>query len=438
MKLLTRRTLAAATVALGGRALFPSGTVLASPCAGHAPRLSPSEVRATSVPCDDPTIVLPWTNLALDLITIHRPNPVRVGRALALLHVALHDALVIAGNARTSSPRAIPLLIEANAFSLRRAAKQTGAIPNERAAVASAASIVLPYLFPNEPSARFSALVAEATSAEFASRREIEAGQAIGAAVGQRVVARGLLDGADAAPGGFERPASPGVWQPTPPDFAPQPVEPLAGRWQTWVLPNAQVYRPAPPPPYRSPAWRAEMNAVQEAVAYRTEQQAAAVHFWAGGAGTVTPGGLWVEIARELIVRDQLDALQAARTLALTSIAMADAFLCCWDAKYAYWLLRPITADPTLDVLIPTPPFPSYTSGHSTISAAAATVLGHLFPRDAAKLETMALEAKNSRLWAGIHYPIDNDMGALGGGMVGRMVVSFGGKQSEDAGGGLG
>ena len=49
--------------------------------------------------------------------------------------------------------------------------------------------------------------------------------------------------------------------------------------------------------------------------------------------------------------------------LALTSVAMADAFICCWDAKYAYWTARPITADPTLDVLIPTPPFPSYTSG---------------------------------------------------------------------------
>ena len=76
----------------------------------------------------------------------------------------------------------------------------------------------------------------------------------------------------------------------------------------------------------------------------------------------------------------------AARVLALTSVAMADGFICCWDAKYTYWTERPITADPTLDVLIPTPPFPSYTSGHSTISTAAATVLGHLFPEDEADL----------------------------------------------------
>jgi membrane-associated phospholipid phosphatase len=74
-------------------------------------------------------------------------------------------------------------------------------------------------------------------------------------------------------------------------------------------------------------------------------------------------------------------------------------------------------------VLIPTPPFPSYTSGHSTISTAAATVLGHLFPTEAEDLAAKAIEAKNSRLWAGIHFPIDNEVGATGGGMVGRLVA---------------
>jgi membrane-associated phospholipid phosphatase len=137
----------------------------------------------------------------------------------------------------------------------------------------------------------------------------------------------------------------------------------------------------------------------------------------------VTPGGLWIEIARDLVVRDGLDSLRAARVMALTSIAIADGFVCCWDAKYTYWTARPITADPTLDVLIPTPPFPSYTSGHSTVSAAAATVLGHLFPSDAAALDGRADEAKNSRLWAGIHFPVDNDMGASGGAQLGRLIV---------------
>ena len=159
-------------------------------------------------------------------------------------------------------------------------------------------------------------------------------------------------------------------------------------------------------------------------MARRTPEQEAAVQFWAGTPGTVTPAGLWIEIARDLIVRDGLDAAHAARVLALVSVAMADSFICCWDAKYTYWTERPITADPSLDVLIPTPPFPSYTSGHATASTAAATVLGYLFPDDASILLERAEEAKQSRLWAGIHFPIDTDMGALGGGMIGRLVVA--------------
>ena len=203
-------------------------------------------------------------------------------------------------------------------------------------------------------------------------------------------MARGKADGSDASWDGSGRLTDPGSWQPTPPGYFQQPAEPLAGTWRTWVLASGDQYRPAPPPPYQSPAWKAELAAVQEAVARRTPEQEAAVRFWAGGPGTVTPAGLWIEIARDLIVRDGLDAPHAARVLALTSVAMADGFICCWDAKYTYWTERPITADPSLDVLIPTPPFPSYTSGHSTISTAAATVLGYLFPDDEADLAARA------------------------------------------------
>ena len=162
---------------------------------------------------------------------------------------------------------------------------------------------------------------------------------------------------------------------------------------------------------------------MQEAVARRTSDQETLVKKWAGGAGTVTPAGLWIQIARDLIIRDGLDTPLAARALALTSVAMADGFICCWDAKYAFWTERPITADPTLDVLIPTPPFPSFTSGHATASTAAATVLGHLFPADEADLLAKAAEATQTRLWAGIHFPIDCDVGAVGGGMVGRLAI---------------
>ena len=376
---------------------------------------------------DDPTVVLPWTNLALDLIRLHAPNPIRAGRALALLHVALHDTLVATLDARAAYPRSGPGTDKA-IVPLGQRVPGDSSFPSEHAAVATAAATVLAYLFPAEPDGTFAELADEAAASRLlagrAFRSDIEAGQALGAAIGERAVARGNADGSDAPWDGSGRLTGAGHWQPTPPGFFQQPVEPMAGTWRPWVLASGDQYRPAPPPPARSPAWQAELAAVQDATGRRTPEQEAAVHFWAGGPGTVTPAGLWIEIARDLIVRDALDAPHAARVLALSSVAMADGFICCWDAKYTYWTERPITADPSLDVLIPTPPFPSYTSGHSTVSAAAATVLGYLFPADEAALLASAAEAKSSRLWAGIHFPLDNDMGALGGGMIGRLVVT--------------
>jgi membrane-associated phospholipid phosphatase len=371
--------------------------------------------------------VLPWTALALDLISIHRPNPVRAGRALALLHTAMADAVIATWDAKAAYPRPVPSSLDGALVPIGPEVVSPSGFPSEHAAVAGVAASVLPYLFPREPADAIAKLADEAALSRLYAganvRSDVEAGLALGRAVGERAIARGKADGSDATWDGKNRPSTDGHWQPTPPAYAQHPAEPLAGTWWPWVLGSGDAYRPAPPPAWGSPAWQAELEAVQEAVANRTPEQEAAVRFWAGGPGTVTPAGLWTQIARDLVVREELDLPHAARALALTAVAMYDAFICCWDAKYAYWTARPITADPSLDVLIPTPPFPSYISGHSTISAAAATVLGHLFPTEAEDLAAKAMEAKNSRLWAGIHFPIDNEVGATGGGMVGRLMV---------------
>ena len=385
-------------------------------------------VAATVAKWADGPAVLPWTSLALDLIASHRPSPVRAARALALLHVAVYDAVVATWDAQAAFPRPAPAAIDPAIVPLGTVDPGRSSFPSEHAAVAAAASVVLAYVFPDEPADGLAALADEAATSRLWAgenvRGDVEAGLAIGRAVGERAVARGRADGSDAAWDGTGRPAGEGSWQPTPPGFVQQPLDPLAGTWRTWVVAGGDQFRPAPPLPHRSPAWQAELAAVQEAVARRTPEQEAAVRFWAGGPGTATPAGTWTGIARNLVVRGGLDLPHAARVLALTTVALADAFVCCWDAKYAYWTARPITADPSLAVLIPTPPFPSYTSGHATASAAAAAVLGHLFPDQAADLAARAAEAKDSRLWAGIHFPLDNDMGALGGGLVGRLVAA--------------
>jgi membrane-associated phospholipid phosphatase len=324
-------------------------------------------------------------------------------------------------------PRVPPARADARVATIGPVDDGRSSFPSEDAAAAGAAEVILAELFPDEPRTQLTARAEEEAArplrAGAAYRSDIDAGLALGRAVGMLAVARARSDGAARVWDGSGRPSGLGVWQPTPPTFTDPPVDPLAGSWQTWVVERGDQFRPGAPPAYGSLAWRSELAAVQRAVAHRTPEQVSAAFFWAGSAGTVTPAGLWTQIARDLILRDGLDVRAAARVLALTTVAMADAFICCWDAKYSYWTLRSITADPSLDVLFPTPPFPSYTSGHSTVSGAASTVLGYLFPDDEVRLNDQAEEAKDSRLWAGIHYPIDNDVGLTNGRALGRLVI---------------
>ena len=201
-------------------------------------------------------------------------------------------------------------------------------------------------------------------------------------------VARAQNDGADAVWTGTP-PVGPGFWIPTPPAYVYPPLEPLAGTWRTWNVESGSQLRPGPPPAYGSAQFLAEMNEVYSVSLTLTEEQKRIADYWADGAGTVTPPGHWNVIALDLLRTAGWPTLRTARLFATLNTAQADAFISCWDTKYAYWSLRPVTAirrliDPTWSSYIVTPPFPSYTSGHSTTSGAASTVLAAFFPGKAA------------------------------------------------------
>jgi membrane-associated phospholipid phosphatase len=127
---------------------------------------------------------------------------------------------------------------------------------------------------------------------------------------------------------------------------------------------------------------------------------------------------------QEEIDRRRLGPVRAARALALASVAQHDAMLACWDAKYRYWLLRPISADQTISTVYSTPPFPAYPSGHSTLSTAVAEVFAELFPDAAQHYRAKALEASNSRVLGGVHYRFDVIAGEELGLQVGAAVVA--------------
>jgi PAP2 superfamily len=334
--------------------------------------------------------VAPWIELELDAIASHRTNPPRAARGLAHVSVAMHLAAVAGGGARDD-------------------------------AVAGAASTVLVYLYPDE-AARIDALADELADIDSRAFR-------LGRLIGQLLVVRAQSDGSGAV-WTEQPPEGPGFWVPTPPGFVYPPLEPLAGTWRTWNLRDGSQYRPDPPPAYGSARFIAEMNEVYAVSQTLTDEQRRIADYWADGPGTVTPPGHWNQIALGLVEEADWSTLSSSRLFAVLNTAQADAFIASWDAKYAYWSLRPVTAIRRLIVgagswlsYIVTPPFPSYVSGHSTTSGAASTVLGAFFPNRAPTLEAMAQEAAISRLYGGIHFRSDNEIGLQLGRRVGSAAV---------------
>lgn len=330
--------------------------------------------------------VSPWIALQLQEIASHRVNPPRAARGLALVSVAICRA--------------------------ERAAERGSA----RAAIAGAASTVLSYLFP-DASGRLRELAAETAGRG-------RAGLRLGDRIGALVISRALDDRSGSVWAG-QVPSGSEFWVPTPPAFQAVPLEPLAGTWRPWNVSSAIALRPGPPPRPGSARFDRELLEVYDISRSLTDEQRRIADFWADGVGTVTPPGHWNAIALDLVRRHGVPTRSAARLFATMNTAQADAFICAWDAKYAYWSVRPVTAirrQLQVDWLphIATPPFPAYVSGHSTTSGAASRVLERFFPRRAAELRAMADEAAVSRLYGGIHFRSDNDVGLT----LGRAVAS--------------
>jgi membrane-associated phospholipid phosphatase len=147
------------------------------------------------------------------------------------------------------------------------------------------------------------------------------------------------------------------------------------------------------------------------------------VHFWADGVATYTPPGHWDAIAAEDFIKENYSEVRWARNMALLNMSMMDAAIVCWDTKFFYFNPRPCQLNPNIKTLTGLPNFPSYISGHSTFSGAAATVLGHLVPANADKYTAMAQEASLSRMYAGIHYRSDCEKGLEVGHNIGNIAV---------------
>jgi hypothetical protein len=249
---------------------------------------------------------------------------------------------------------------------------------------------------------------------------------------------------------------------------AQQKTDPGAGGWQMIGLSSATQFTVAPPAQTSSFDYQVELTAIKSAQARLTAAQRKAIaywsgggvlrwneillglvsrfnlppgpnadnsypvpgdlriaNFWADGPSTPTPPGHWNFIALPYVRKAEFSEVPAARAMALLNMAMHDAAVGSRDVKYFYFNPRPSHMDPELESLIGLPNFPSYTSGHSTFSGAAAEVLSYLFPADAATLEAQKEEASISRLYGGIHDRTDLEVGKAHGKRIGGYTVSF-------------
>jgi hypothetical protein len=201
------------------------------------------------------------------------------------------------------------------------------------------------------------------------------------------------------------------------------PFSPKISQYPRFLLKNFS-YQVPPPPKFKSPEFYQGLKEVNEAAKNRTTEQSALINFYGGVPGTVQPAGIWQNIMWENVKDDKnLNDQKYAYNQMLLAKTLADSFMECWKVKYIYQTKRPNMTDKTIDLAMPNPKFASYTSGHSTISFSAAGVLTSLFPEQKEIWVKNATDAKNSRLWAGIHFPYDNNEGQKLGEEVAKNIL---------------
>lgn len=251
-----------------------------------------------------------------------------------------------------------------------------------------------------------------------------------------------------------------GKWAPTPPAYL-DAVEPYWNTIRPIVLDTvSQFLMPAPPAFDLTPgsSYHKELMRTYETVKNLTEEQRNIANFWdcnpfkmniTGHAMFATkkmsPGGHWMGITGQVARQLKKSYVETAEAMALTSIAVFDGFIACWNEKYKYVTIRPETVinasiDKAWLPVLQTPPFPEYSSGHSTISRAAAEVLTKLYgdkvafsdsteipyglpPRKFTSFIQASDEASISRLYGGIHFWPALDNGAKQGAKIGLLTV---------------
>lgn len=413
-----------------GIALAATGAIAATPLTGTAQAAAPAVPKAAQG-----NVVVEWNRTLLSLVQTPGAQPPNIHptRDFAIMSEAVYDAVTATDPARPYHPQ--------RPENTNRTAQQ--------AAAAQAAHDVLTATFP-----AFTASLDEQLATDLAAipaGRARDAGIRVGALAAADQLQARAADGSATQPPPYQSTGAAGDYRPTPPGF----MAPVFSHWGTvtpFVLRRGDQFRPGPAPALTSRAYAAAINEVkslgQDSSTTRTTEQTTIGEFWAAPIQNY-----WNAIADDLVLAQHSDIRTAAHTLVLVDVGLADATIALYDAKYAYRLWRPITAirladidgnplttaDPSWTPLTATPADPSYPGAHSTLSAAAATVLTALYgnhiritvtsptlpgvTRSFESLGDVTAEAGLSRIYAGVHTRLDHAAGVVLGDQVGRYTL---------------
>jgi hypothetical protein len=386
-------------------------------------------------------MVIEWNNAARDAVRIGATPATAVSRIFAITQAAVYDS--VNALARTHEPYLVDVVAHP--------------LASRESAVAAAAHRVLTAFYPAQAAALDARLTA--SLATIPDGKAEDDGVALGRSVADQILALRQNDGSEVVLPPYTGGTGPGEWRPQPPANTPG-LHPHWGDVMPFAITSGDQFRPEAPPALDSAEYTAAFNEVKELGSLtsdtRTADQTAIARFWLNAAGTATPIG-HLNLMAQVAAQQQGNTLEEnARLFAALNIAMADAVISCWDAKYEFSFWRPQTgireadldsnpdtvADAGWAPLFTTPPHPSYTSGHTSNSGAAAAVLAEffgtddisftldsqhpLFPatRSYTSFSEAAEESAVSRMYGGIHWSFDNDVGLDAGNAVGQYVMA--------------
>ena len=348
-----------------------------------------------------------WNQVTLQTISWDNPNLI-LRTPQSWVNLAIYDATILAWKEKIKYKRKRPQDADPSVKPVINA-PLTFSYPCEHSVTAAAAATVLAYFMPEKGDSILKLAHAASQSRVDAGVQypsDIEAGWKLGEQVARLIIEKAKKDGYDKVYQG-EINKDPKKWTGA---FAMGIKLPLM---TPMVLRSADQFRPVPPPDFES-----EMKDLKNFKQnFRSRSLA---YYWANNGPEV-----WSDLASQKMFEYRMsdDAPAVARIYAALNIAFHEMSIAVFDAKYAYWGIRPNQYDSTYKPLIMTPPFPGYPSGHAAGAGTTAAVLTYFFPADAKQFKQLAQDCADSRFYAGIHFRTDNETGLRMGEALGKYIA---------------